>query len=456
MQSVPDPGPSPRGVHDRRSLRLALVLAVLATCIALVAVDHRARTGRNALVKWTWAIEAAEAGAPLYGAGESSPGPYAEGFPTLPVTLLLLRPFHALGPRFAPVVWAGFCAALAWFIVLMALRGAEPRAVRDGPVVPWRGAGALTVLAVTGRILYSELQHGNVNLVVGALVAAGVAAWAALRPTTAGVWLGVAAVVKVTPALALVWWLGLRSGRAILGFFLGLAAAAWLWPGAVFGLTKNAEYVQAWWLQMAAPYLSGRELTYLQTTHVNQSLLGVLARWCTDAVAIEARPPVHLEDIRIGLLSLPPDTLHTLHRWLALPIVAAVYWGGRRAVRCGAERRQVFGSASLLVLAMLLLSERSWKHHFVLLPLPVAYLAWSAFAARSRGAQAALAWAGIAIVGTGDGLLGARGADLAEAYGAYFSAAMALFVAVAWELARASSPASCRDEGAGARPTTGT
>ena len=416
--------------------RATLFVAVAATIVALFAVDHRARKGQSALLRWTWALEAVDAGHPLYGAESAPFRPTVEGYPTLPVTLVLLRPFHALGPRLGPLAWAAFSLALAWGVVLVALRLA-PR----GPTVGGGGARAsdlvpVLVLLVAGRVLYSEVQHGNVNLVVAATFVAGVAAWAHGRPFAAGVCFGAGAVMKVTPLLALLWLLRARSAAGLAGFGVGVVAFALVLPGVAFGWERNLDFVAAWWRQMAGPYLAGRELTTMQSGHINQSLLGVLARYCTDAVAIEARPPVHPKDVVLGLVELTPQVFHNLHRVLCVLLVVHLWWRAPRSARHESPRATL-GVAALFALAMLALSERSWKHHFVLLPLPLAYLAWSAIKT-SRGADAApaeriarlgLGLAFLAFVMTGEGILGARGADYAEAYGAYFWGGAALYFA---------------------------
>jgi alpha-1,2-mannosyltransferase len=434
--------------HARWLRRATLFLAIAATIVALFAVDHRARKGRNALLRWTWALEAVEAGHPLYGEESQPFRSTLEGYPTLPVTLVLLRPFHALGPRLGPLAWAAFSLALAWAVVLVALRlavlGSRSDAVETEPRGPTGGirdgrVAAIVpplVLLIAGRVLYSEVQHGNLNLVVAATFVAGVAAWASGRAFAAGVCFGAGAVIKVTPLLALLWLLRARSVAGLAGFFAGVVALAFVVPGLVFGWERNLDFVAGWWRQMAGPYLAGRELTTMQTGHINQSLLGVLARYVTDAVAIEARPPVHRQDVVLGFVDLAPRTLHNLHRALAVLLVVHLWRRAPRSER-SASPRAVLGVAALFALAMLALSERSWKHHFVLLPLPLAYLAWSAIkplrgtdaAPAQRYARVGLGLAFAAFVMTGEGILGARGADLAEAYGAYFWGGAALFFA---------------------------
>jgi hypothetical protein len=104
----------------------------------------------------------------------------------------------------------------------------------------------------------------------------------------------------------------------------------------------------------------------------------------------------------------------------------------------------VLGEFAMLALAMLFLSERSWKHHWVLLMLPIAFLTretWGPGApSRRRLAWAALAASAVLHAASGSAVLGERGSDLAEAYGAYLWGGLVLFAAVGW-LLRAPRPA---------------
>jgi len=90
---------------------------------------------------------------------------------------------------------------------------------------------------------------------------------------------------------------------------------------------------------------------------------------------------------------------------------------------------------------MLMLSERSWKQHYVTLFLPLAFLAWHALRAGSPPAVRRVAWSGLAASAllhglSGSGVLGAWGSDLAEALGVFLWGGVALFVACGWILRR--------------------
>lgn len=415
----------PRAPVDRLR-RVTLALAVILSLAALIQGHHRAGQGHNALLKWEPVFVALEDGEPIYQTG-------VEGYPTLPFSLMLMSPFRAAGSVAGPLLWACFKLAIAWWIVLTAMRlAAEP--ARSLP-----GWGQLVVLLLVLRPLYSDLQHGNINLLVGGCLLAAALAWHRGNSFASGLWVGLGMVLKVTPALVLVFFAARRSGRAIAGALLGVGLFALVLPGFWLGWERNLQLCASWWNQMITPYLAGRDLTLLQTEHINQSLLGVLARHLTDCVAIVARPPVHAADVSVNWLELSGAALRVVHLALSAVILAVcVLRSGPRGERSGSR---VLGQFACLALAMLLLSERSWKHHYVTLALPMAFLVgtyWRSVrgAPERRVCVLALAAATVTFASSSEAVLGARSSDLAEALGAQAVGALVLFVACGWLLGR--------------------
>jgi alpha-1,2-mannosyltransferase len=405
-----------------------LALAIALSLLSLVQAVHRARAGRSALIKWRVDVERMWDGGPVYGADR---GDGREGFPTPPLTALALSPFLALGDVPGAIAWAAFKLGLAWWSVIVVLRLAAGRA---GDFPRW-GAALVTVLC--WRVFASDVSHGNVNLALLALLVAAASAWGAGDDERAGLWIGLASALKVTPLLFALHFARKRSWKALAGVAAGLALGLVLVPGLLLGFGRNWELLGGWWSQMAAPYLSGAPVGLMQSEHINQSLLGVLARLLTPAVAIPADAPRYPEDVFVNVLALSPEALRWVHRGAAALVLAALLlW--TRAPRGERSGERVVGEWALVTLAMLMLSERSWKQHYVVLLFPLAYLVARAW--RDRGARptavAGLAAAALAIALSGSGVLGARGSDLAEAYGLFLCGGIALFVACGHLLAR--------------------
>lgn len=98
---------------------------------------------------------------------------------------------------------------------------------------------------------------------------------------------------------------------------------------------------------------------------------------------------------------------------------------------------------SLIVLGMLLFSERTWKHHCVTLALPFAVLSHRLAydMPRRRSIVWALVVAQILIATTSTGLLPNRWAEMAQVYGAFVGAFIAILFALASQL-RGAVPAA--------------
>jgi hypothetical protein len=413
---------SPDARNDR-TRRLVLGLAVAMSLVALGQVVSKARHGRQAIIKWGPDIEAMWAGEGLYhrtAAGE-------EGYPTLPLSAILMTPFRAAGDVGGSVLFAVFKLVLAWYLVSTALALAAG-SVRAFP--PW---GAALVLALGARVLLSDFAHGNVNVVVAALIAATAALWVRGRDGLAGVAVALGAVLKVTPALFLVYLAWKRSLRGLLGFVAGVAVFAFLLPGVLLGWQRNLDLAHGWWLQMVEPYVSGAPLTAVQTEQINQSMLGVAARLLTDCVAIQASPPRFDSAVRIHWLALEEGSLRLLLGVLfALMLAWTLRCVGRTRIRDGAR---VLGEFALFALLALFLSERSWKQHYVVLVFAHAYLIsvvarGGVGAGLRRAAAAALVLSALLHGLSGSGILGARGSDFAEAYGAFLAGGLVLFVVI--------------------------
>jgi hypothetical protein len=412
-----------------------LALALVLTVLSLVQSVHRARQGRCALLKWRAAIEALPTGGTPY---DLVPETAREPFPTLPFTALALTPFLGLGDLPGAFAWAVFKLGLAWWCVLTAMEFAAGRP-RDYP--PW---AMLVVLVLCARVFGSDVAHGNLNLPIAGVLVASAVAWSRGRELQAGLWIGLGTVLKVTPLLFALYFVRKQSLRALAGVALGIALFAFVVPGAVLGWERNLELSQAWWTQTARPYLAGDDVALMQSEHINQSLIGVLARLATAAVAIPAHPPNWPVDVRVNLIDLSPTALFVLHRAACLLVLVVLVWCCRapRSTRTGAVTA---GEWAMVALAMLMLSERSWKQHYVTLFLPVVFLAWHALRAGAPQAWRRAAWAAlIASAAThalsGSGVLGAKGSDLAEAYGAFLWGGVALFAACAWLLLREPEP----------------
>ncbi|MHC4948414.1 MAG: glycosyltransferase family 87 protein [Planctomycetota bacterium] len=339
--------------RDDRTLRIVIAVVVIAVVIATtVAYVGKVRRGRSAFLRWQPQVRQI-LDTDIYAEHE---------YPNTPVMALALLPLASLPPATGAIVFFGLKLALAAVAVTWSLRLAF---AGRRPVPAWAVA---ILLALAARPILSDLQHGNINILVLFLVMAGLVAWTGRRDLLAGVLLGVATVVKVTPGLLLPYMLWKRQWRTVAGFGLG-AGLAILGPALVLGPARDAELHAAWFDLMVRPYLVDGEVR--ATTHINQSLPGVVFRLLTDSGGVDASDdePVH----RINLASMDPGAARWLVRGLSLAVVAWLAFVCRTP--CLPRRRwRLAAELGLVLIAMLLLSERSWKHHYVTMVLPLAAL----------------------------------------------------------------------------------
>src|SRR5205814_2149731 len=191
-------------------------------------------------------------------------------------------------------------------------------------------AAKATVAAVTAAALalepmYHTLLQGQVNLILLALVLADV--WRASRGRPAGIGVGIAAAIKLTPAIFVLLFLLTRRTRAamtaagtfigcgLIGYLVAPAASRLYWTGAFYD-TKRVD----------APYIG------------NQSPYGAAIR------------------IFGGIA-------HVGHWYLLLSLAVGV--AGLAAATVFARRDDWLSAAAVTGAASLLVSPVSWTHHWV-------------------------------------------------------------------------------------------
>jgi hypothetical protein len=407
-------------IHPVR-VRLAF-LGVLALVVIGMSLKYAAKIekpgdsgqqSRSAFLRWRGMIHEVFAGGNIYiGVNE---------YPNPPIMAIVLKPFADLPP---------VAGAIAWFYakVLMAVLAAVWIFRPVGPQMP-DGAKALAVILALPPLL-GDLSHNNVNIFILFLVAASLEAWRRKWDATAGLVLALAIACKVTPLMFLAYFGWKRSWKAVAACLVGLGLWLWLVPGLVFGFDRNAELLDAWYSLMVKPAIVDNRVT---SEHPNQSIPGVVFRLLTKSPSFLVYPN-----------NIPtPAAFHNLTdigvdgaRWIvkgclaAFAVLIMMLCRAQRDLRSGVR---VAAECSLIVLGMLLFSERTWKHHAVTLLLPFAVLAAAAFSLPA-GRLRLFLWASlIAVAGLINlpGMLPPRAADLAMVYGSYTAAFLIITAAIA-------------------------
>lgn len=412
------------------STRLRWIVYGLGTLLFVaVAAQYavKASEDRSAFVRWRNQVEDLGRGVDIYA---------VHIYPNPPITALILYPFVQL-PTWTIGTFDLDLGALAWFAVktmMTVLAFAWTVRLVETPAIPFPGWAQLLTAVLVLRPIIGDLSHGNVNLLILFLVVAALYAFHRHRDFLAGVVLGLAIACKVTPALFVPYFLWKRAWQTVAGTVVGLVLFLVVVPGTLLGFRHNLILLHSWYERMAAPYLSGNQIT---TEHSNQSLPGLIYRLTTPSPSFlddEDQPSDYH-----NVLNLEPWQARRILQGFGLAFLALMVWTCRTPLdqRNGWPMAAEFG---LILLGMLLFSERTWKHHCVTLLVPFAVvcycLAWRWQDAWWRTYLAAtLAASQLLMASTSTALwepIGFRtGAKLGQVYGGYVWAYVVLLTALA-------------------------
>jgi len=198
----------------------------------------------------------------------------------------------------------------------------------------------------------------------------------------------------------------------------------------VFGFERNAGLLTDWYKLMVRPALVENRVT---SEHPNQSVPGVVYRLLTHSPSFVEYPnniPTPAAFHNVADIGTPAARRVVQGCLLGFGVLVLALCRAPRHERAGPW---VAAECALMVLAMLLFSERTWKHHAVTLLLPFAVLTTWLFATdtlpRTRRALTAVL-AAVALLTTVPGMLPEDAADLALVYGTHTAAFLLLTAAV--------------------------
>jgi hypothetical protein len=409
-------------------LRWWVLIGLLVVLLGVgIQYTFKASDERSAFVRWRNQVEDLGRGIDIY---------QVHVYPNPPITALILYPFVQL-PKIELAQFDLDTGALTWFAfkVLMTtlafLWTVQIIQSKDRPFPPWAQA-FLLLLAL--RPIIGDLSHGNVNLLILFLVTASLFAFRHGRDFLAGVILGLAIACKVTPALFVPYFLWKRAWTTLAGCAVGLMLFLFVVPGLCLGFQHNNQLLMSWYEKMVQPYAKGTEVT---TEHSNQSLPGLLYRLTTNSPSFldqEDRPADYH-----NVVELDPTTARRILQGCGLAFLVLLAW----SCRTPTQQREGWPLAAeygIVILGMLLFSERTWKHHCVTLLLPMAVLCYFLATHWSRASWRwclllTLLAAELFMAATSTSLwekvVGYRlGAKLAQVYGTYVWAYLLFLVAL--------------------------
>jgi len=418
---VPPVPPGPASDPDRHGRRAVWIAAFITIVGAGMVYADKAAEDRSAFIRWRHQVLEMMAGANIY-------DDYY--FPNPPIMPLTLYPLMALPPVEGALAWFGLKAALAAASVLMCLRMVR---LGDRPVPSWVQA---MVVVLSLRPIMSDLHHGNNNIVILFLVVATLAAWRKGYDVLAGLILAYAIAFKVTPALFIPYFAYKRSWRTVGATMLGIGIFLLIVPSLFLGPDFNGVCLGTWWQHILSPYVLRNDGS---PQEINQSMIGVMTRLLTKPREGFGR---YVIQQRVNFVEWNPRLVVQGLKVASVGLIGVLAWLCRTRYARRDDPR-LLGEFSLVVLTMLFVSERSWKHHFVTVLLPYVYLSYRVgvpgLPRRARivlGSALVLSALLMATTSTEMGGLFARhqGHKIAQAYGMFLWSGVVLFLATAWRV----------------------
>ncbi len=275
------------------------------------------------------------------------------------MSLFALLPYNAAG-----FVWLGLNLAAMLAILRMLGRNLTGLPPRDWPVTQ------LVPLLVLVGYWWWEFRLNQIDAFTLLFIVGSFVCWQAGRAWVGGFWLGLAILLKLTPALLLGWFLLKRQYRTV----ASAALCVVIWgPAAdliVFGPAQAAAAYRSWTSRAVgegsqrALILNQREMDWR-----NQSVAAVLCRWlhptdCRTRFDNDPRLTTAQPSFRIHRAALPLPQVAAIAGGVSLVILAGLAWLMRRPATHLSTWQLRFEWA-LAVLGMLLLMPVMRRYHLI-------------------------------------------------------------------------------------------
>jgi alpha-1,2-mannosyltransferase len=365
----------PLALNSRQTQRWFTVALLLVFAIVSVQYSIKVLTPRrdgqtaSAVLRWASQIQMMEEGEDVH---------KTHNYPNPPIMAMILWPFSELAqvsPLAAALGWFYLKVGMALLAMVWVFRLVE---TPERPFPVW--AKALTAV-LSLRPILGDLTHGNVNIFILFLVVASLYAFSRGKDFLSGVLLALAIACKVTPALFVFYFAWKRTWRVLAGCGAGLVLFFLMVPALWLGWQQNLQALTSWFQAMIVPYVLGGVVT---PEHNNQSLPGLIARLLTDAPSFASYIGSDYVPLRYqNIADIGPAGAKWLVKSCMGLFALLVIWTCRAPIRAagkpeGEVRRgwPLAAEYGLIVVGMLLFSERTWKHHCVTLLLPFAVLCY--------------------------------------------------------------------------------
>ena len=286
-------------------------------------------------------------------------------------------PFFAM--VYAPLVPLPLpLGAAIWFLfslvmMVLATRAGANMVMRFSGIssMPHQTALWAVPLALMAVVTITNLETSQVNIFIFSLVLLGLDQFSRNRDMQAGLLLGAATAIKITPGLFIAYFFYKKSWRTV---FWAVGGVLICW-GIILPLALTPSRfipVLESWLGIFLSFVTeGTMAEGIQGfRHTNQSLSAVIYRFFTNTPANGG-----FENFYVNILSLSYETADWIMRILKIAIFVGLALVCRAPMKGRKDPRIPF-ELSLVAIATLYLSPISWINHYIVMILPflVAYI----------------------------------------------------------------------------------
>lgn len=450
-----NPGLRHTSAADRWLLRVLLLVAVLfgANVLNRSAFLNNRRTDAGVFFRAGWAIRV---GADPYTVTDNNGWHYL--YP--PLFAALVAPL-ADPPDGAPrdgclpypvsiVIWYVLSVLSLWVgahWLARAIEESSPLFGGRGPPVAsrwWWGARVLPIL-ICATAAGSTLSRGQVNIFLTMMIAGMALSLVRGRAFLAGVWLAAATVLKVFPALLVIYPMLRRDWRCLAGFATGLVMGLAVLPAILLGPGDALRHSLVWAERIMLPAFGLADPGPLlgeihgMTSTDNQSFKAVIHHWQhvgTPRASMPKEPDTLVRLAHFGLggvFTLAVVLAAGLHPWVGAPRRS----DPREApLRTGDTGRQTVLILGLLTCVTLMASPVVHLHYYVLAMPLVSALVIHAMHRSPTGELPPWVWACLAIYIIGNTLPRLPGFEATRYWGMAPAMNIALFIVGAVALMR--------------------
>ena len=230
----------------------------------------------------------------------------------------------------------------------------------DPPNYLWIGG-----LLLSSVVIITNLETSQVNIFVLALTVLGLEQFVRHRKTRAGILLGVATAIKITPALFIAYFAYKRQWKTMLWGGVSTIICWGIILPLILGFSRYPEIMESW-----ISYFFGfvEEGTVAEGIggfrHTNQSLSAAFYRYFTDTPANGG-----FKDLYVNVMSLSYPAASIVMKGLKIAVLLILLFLCRSAMVQNNNNKLPF-EFSLLAIATLYISPISWINHYLLMLLP--------------------------------------------------------------------------------------